>query len=90
VPNKIRKIELFDKVGLPTPETKLFKRESISAIWNYIKNTFSNERPLIIRVAGIPDKFSRPYFYVDKKENLPKIFDKLKNLLFQMGVLVIS
>jgi hypothetical protein len=81
IPYKIQKIQLFEQVGLPTPETKFFLRESIEEVASYVRGLYSDLKPLIIRVACSPDRQSMPHFYIDNKEDIENKLSELKSLI---------
>ncbi len=88
LPDKIRKIELLKQVGLPIPETAIFSRESIDDALSYIHKVFDGKgKPLIVRVACVPDQFSMPHFYIDEPEDVEVVGERLETLLKSEGTI---
>lgn len=74
VPYKIKKTELLETVGLPTPKTDYFEKAEIEPLKNKILEELqSHNYPLIVRLACIPDKFSMPSFFIEKNMEGNKI-----------------
>lgn len=48
IPLKLRKMELMKDVGLPMPETDIFKRSQLKNLHETIVHRFRPEAPLII------------------------------------------
>jgi hypothetical protein len=81
-PLKIKKTELLRELGLPIPRTDFFKRNELIALKEKVLQRITEEkRPLIIRVACVPDKFSMPDFSIDKATQIDEILAKLQNLI---------
>ncbi|MEA3378348.1 MAG: hypothetical protein U9Q69_01790 [Nanoarchaeota archaeon] len=84
IPYKIKKTNLLEKVGLPTPETDYFKIEELNILKNKILEELQlHDSPLIVRLACIPDKFSMPFFYIEKNmknSEINKIVDDIYSL----------
>lgn len=81
VPYKIRKIELLEAVGLPTPKAEFFKTDDIEALKSVIlKKLQSEDCSLILRVACNPDKFSMPFFFIEN-DKLDQILDEIRSLV---------
>lgn len=87
IPLKISKIKLLETVGLPISKIDFIKKENTDGLENIILERLKNQDyPLIIRFACIPDKFSMPFFYVEKEMNdekkgmiIEKIYSLIKN-----------
>jgi hypothetical protein len=68
IPLKIKKIKLLETVGLPISKIDFIKRENFNDLISIIlKRLKYQDSPLIIRFACIPDKFSMPFFYLEKE-----------------------
>ena len=84
IPYKIKKANLLERVGLPIPETNYFKIEEINILKNEILEKLQlHENPLIVRVACIPDKFSMPFFFIErnmKNDEIDRIIDDVYSL----------
>lgn len=70
IPLKIKKIKLLETVGLPISRMDFIKRENFDDLAGAISERLKHQDcPLIIRFACIPDKFSMPFFYLEKEMN---------------------
>lgn len=81
LPLKIRKTELLRELGLPIPKSDFFPRTELAALKATILRRLSEDpRPLIVRVACAPDRFSMPSFFIDDAKNLEAISAKVGDL----------
>jgi hypothetical protein len=84
LPSKIKKTELLRELGLPIPKTDFFPRGEIAALRKRLVDRLADEkRPMIVRVACVPDKFTMPAFLVDAKENIDQAMKKIEKLVEQ-------
>jgi len=85
IPYKIRKAKILEAVGLPIPKTNYFEKTKINLLKDKILEELqSQDYPLIVRVACIPDKFSMPFFYLEKgmnDEEINKIVEKIRFMI---------
>lgn len=82
LPLKIAKTELLRDLGLPTPETDYFSKDEISALKTRILQRLPlEEKPLIVRVACVPDRFSMPTFFVEDAKDIDQIIEQMGHLV---------
>ncbi|MFH1773071.1 MAG: hypothetical protein ABH818_01810 [Patescibacteria group bacterium] len=85
IPLKIQKVKLLETVGLPISKMDFIKKENLDDLVGAISERLKHQDcPLIIRFACIPDKFSMPFFYLEKEmgeEEKNKIVENIYSLI---------
>lgn len=85
IPLKIKKIKLLETVGLPISKMDFIKKENFDDLAATISERLKHQDcPLIIRFACAPDKFSMPFFYLEKEvgeEEKNKIIEDIYSLI---------
>lgn len=88
LPLKIAKTELLNDLGLPTPKTDFYPKTEIETLRNKILQRRTEEkRPLIVRVACVPDRFSMPSFIVNDESDIEQIIQKVNDLVNTEGTI---
>ena len=82
IPYKVRKSRLMENCGLPMPETDYFKKDEIDKLVERARERLSEEsKPLVLRLACIPDKISLPVFYLEQEEDLNNLSKELGDFI---------
>ena len=85
IPYRIRRTEILEAVGLPTPKTDYLKKTEINLLKDKVSEELqSHDYPLIVRFACVPDKFSMPFFYLEKEmsdEEKNKIVEEIRSVI---------
>ncbi len=84
IPLKIRKIKLLEMIGLPISKIDFLDKKNLVDLKKIIDEKLKQQDcPLMIRFACVPDKFSMPFFYIEKgmKKDENKIIENINFLV---------